>query len=159
MATMVSPIRHLEHSVKVESFKARAETESVVFYSQERSAHPVQMTFKLGLTALFLRFALANLTHNQKQLIRAYQDADFTRCSDEELLKKATSLQKISQRGRTVLCMLNSLGRSKKFCAAYLPQLEDQVEHFQSISDSLRIAADTEASLLMGFAVEQMATH
>ena len=131
--------------------------EWAVFYSREREVRPVRMTFKLTLRALVLKFALASLARNQQLLIRAYQVADFTRCSSEEILKKAESLQKISQRGRPVVEMLRSFGLTKKIWESSLSQLEQQLDHFDSIATSLRMSADSETSLLMGLAVEQMA--
>ena len=157
MATTALPIRQLEHSIRVETKKARAEMEWAVFYSRERETRPVRMTVRLGLTTLFLKFVLATIARNQKLLIRAYQMADFTRCSNEEILKKAESLERIIQHGRAVLCMLNSFGRAKKLWESSLSKLEEQLDHFDCIATSLRMSADPEASLLMGFAVEQMA--
>src|SRR6266496_2542234 len=126
MATMTLPIRQLERSVRVETNKARAKMEWTVFYSREREDRPVRMTVKLGLAAFVLKFALASLSRNQKLLIRAYQVADFTRCSNEEILKKAESLHKISQHGRPLAGMLRSFGRAKKLWESSLSQLEEQ---------------------------------
>ena len=158
MATMTLPIRELELSVRVGTDKARAEAECVVFYSQARAVEPVRMTLKFGVTALFLKFLLASLARHQRMLIRALQDMDLSICKSEELIKLADSLEKITERGRPIMSKLGQFGpRAHKLWHPSLSQLDEQFDHFDSIATSLRVAADPEASMLMGMAAEQMA--
>jgi hypothetical protein len=158
MATMTLPIRELELSVSVGTEKARAETECVVFYSEARSVDPLRMTVKLGFTALVLKFMLSSLARHQRALIRAYQQIDFGNYSADELIKWAEPLQKLAERGRPVLRQLEPFGpRGQKLWGSVLSDLSEQLDHFESIAQSLRSAADPETSLLMGIAVRHMA--
>jgi len=161
MATLALPIRELELSVRVDADKARAETECVVFYSQARRTSPsFAMTFKLALAIAFLKFMLRSLAQHQKKLIRAYQETDFTRFSNEDLLSICESLEKIVEQARPVLSRLADLGpRGQSWLGTTLPQLEEQVGHLYSISQSLRVATDPEASVLMAVAVQHMAAR
>jgi hypothetical protein len=159
MATMALPVRELELSVCVGTEKARAETECVVFYSQARAIHPsMAMTLKLGFTASLLKFLLHGLVRHQKLLISTYQHIDFTRFSSKEISRVATSLDAMVEKGRQVLEKLATFGpRGQAWWASSVPQLTDQLDHMESIAQSLHIAADPEASLLLGLTVQQMA--
>jgi hypothetical protein len=159
MATMALPIRELELSVSVGSEKARAESECVVFYSQARAVQPgISVTLKLVFTAGILKFLLYGLTRHQKLLISAYQHVDFTRLSIKEISRVATSLDEAVENGRQVLHKLTMFGpRGQAVWASSIPQLTDQLDHLESIAQSLHVAADPEASLLLGLAVQQMA--
>jgi hypothetical protein len=159
MATMTLPIRELEMSVRVDTDKARAEAECVVFYSQARATGPVRMTVKLGVTALLLKFILARMARHQRLLIRALQDTDLSHCKREDLMKLAESLDHIAEGGRPIMSKLGHFGpRGHKLWNSSLLQLDEQLDHLGSIATSLRSAADPETSLLMGLAVAEMAT-
>jgi hypothetical protein len=157
MATIAFPVRELELSVCVETDKARAETECVAFYSQARAIRPgIGMTFKLACAATILKFMLRSLARHQRMLIRAYQGMDFTRFSDQDVLTLATSLDKIVENGRTVVAKLRTFGpRGQALWGSTLPQLAEQIEHLDSISESLHLAADPEGTALMAMAVEE----
>jgi len=159
MATMALPIRELELSVCVGTDKARAEMECVAFYSQARAIRPsIGVTFKLACTAAFMKLLLTSLARHQRLLISAYQKIDFTRYSNEEILRAAASLERIVEKGQPIVAKLGALGpRAQKWWGSSLFQLSEQLDHFESIANSLRVAADPEASLLMGLAVQQMA--
>lgn len=159
MATMALPIRELELSVCVGTEKARAETECVVFYSKARADRPssIALTVKLGFYVSLLRFLLASLARSQRTLIRLYQKADFSRYSNEEIVRVAKSLDRIVERGRPILGKLHILGpRAHALLgAAVLAQLAEQLEHLDSIAESLHVAADEGATALMAIAVEE----
>jgi hypothetical protein len=159
MATMAFPIRELELSVSVGTGKARAETECVVFYSQARAISPgIATTLKFVCAATLMKLMLSSLARNQRLLISAYQKIDFTRYGNEELGKAAASLERIIECGRPVLEKLGEFGpRAQRLWGSSLSQLAEQLDHFESIAASLRVAADPEASLLLGLAVRQMA--
>jgi len=156
MATMALPIRELELSVCIETEKARAETECVVIYSRARAIRPsVRTTFKLGVTAAMLKFMFSSLARSQRKLISAYQEVNFTGLSDEEIVRMASSLDKIVEKERHVLALAKTLGRAQTWWAASLRELSEQVEHMASISESLRVEGDTEASTLLAMALDQ----
>lgn len=159
MATMALPIRELELTVCVGTDKARAETECVVFYSRARAIQPsITTTFKLGVASALLKLMLRSLVRHQRTLIAVYQETDFTLYSKAEISRAATSLDTMVENGRSVLEKLAKSGpRARALWGSSLPQLADQLEHLESIAQSLHVAADREASLLLGLALRQMA--
>jgi hypothetical protein len=160
MATMALPIRELELSVRVGAQRARAEAECAFFYSQARADDPVRMTIKYVLAAILLRLILGHLVRCQRALIRAYQEKDFNHCSSDELIKSAERLEKINEFAGPVLCKLEQVSpRTLRVWGNVVLSLRGQFDHFQSIAQSLRSAADPEVSLLMGMAVRHMAAN
>lgn len=158
MATMALPIRELELSVCVGTDKARAETECVVFYSQARANRPsLGLTLKLAFYVALLKFLLASLVRSQRTMIKLYQEIDFTRYSNEEIVRVTKSLDRVVERGRPIVGKLQTLGpRAHALLGtAVLAQLAEQLEHLDSIAESLHIAADEEATALMAMAVEE----
>jgi hypothetical protein len=160
MATMALPIRELELSVCVGTDKARAETECVAFYSRARAISPgINLTIKLSLTAALLRWLLRRLVNSQRMLIKAYQRIDFTHCTDEEIAKIAKFLAGLVERGQAILAMLDTLGpRAHAWFGPSMSQLREQLEHLDSIAESLHLAIDDEATALLAMAVEEFST-
>jgi len=159
MATMTLPIRELELSVCVGTEKARAEAECVVFYSKARADRPssIALTVKLGFYVSLLKWLLGSLARSQRTLIRLYQKTDFSHYSNEEIVRVAKSLDRIVERGRPIFGKLEILGpRAHSLLgAAVLTQLSEQLEHLDSIAESLHIAADERTTALMAMAVEK----
>jgi len=157
MATMALPIRELELSVCVGTEKARAETDCVAFYSRARVISPsISVTIKLSLTAALLQWLLRRLIGSQRMLIKAYQRIDFAHCTDEEIARIATSLSGLVERGRSILTKLDSLGpRAHAWFGAVMSQLGEQLEHLDSIAESLHLAMDDEETALLAMAVEE----
>lgn len=158
MATMALPIRELELSVCVGTEKARAETDCVVFYSQARADRPsISLTVKLAFYVALLKWLLNSLARSQRMLIRLYQAADFSRYSNEEIMRVAKHLDGIVERGRPILGKLRTLGprASALLGTAVLVQLAEQLEHLDSIAESLHVAVDEETTALMAMAVEE----
>jgi hypothetical protein len=155
MATMTFPICELERSVSMGAEKARAEAERVASYSG--TVRPsLLITVKLAATTFVLKRMLGSLAWQQSKLIKLYQRCDFTRYSDEEIANKAAALDKIITKERDVLSLANTLGAEIRiWWGASLRQLAEQIEHLDSIAESLHLESDREASLLLGMAVEQ----
>jgi len=158
MATMALPIRELELSVCVGTEKARAKTECVVFYSKARADRPsVSLTLKLAFYVALLRWLLKSLVKSQRAMIRLYQMTDFTCYRNEEIVRVAKSLDRVVERGRPILDKLQLLGpRAHALLGATVQaQLAEQLEHLDSIAESLHVAADEEATALLAMAVEE----
>jgi hypothetical protein len=155
MATMTFPICELERSVSVGAEKARAEAERVATYSG--AVRPsVGTTVKLAGMTFVVKWMLGSLAWQQSKLIKLYQSCDFTRYSDEEIASKAASLDRILGKERDVLNLANTLGAEIRiWWGASLRQLAEQIEHLDSIAESLHLECDREASLLLGLAAEQ----
>jgi hypothetical protein len=159
MATMALPIRELERSVCVSAEKARAETERVVSYSVTKRADMATVC-KVAVRTVGLKWLLSGLVRHQEKLISACQQADFTRFSDEDLADLASSLQRMVAKERGLLAKANTLGAEiRGWWGESLLQLSQQVEHMDSIAESLHLECDPEASLLLAMAVEQFSSE
>jgi hypothetical protein len=158
MATIALPIRELEQSVCVDAEKARTETERVARYSGASRADVVTVC-KVAVATIGLKWLLGGLVRHQQKLIGIYQRCDFTRYRDQDLAELASSLYRIVEKERAVLAVANTLGAEIRiWWDASLRQLSQQVEHLDSIAESLHVECDPEASLLLAMAVEQFST-
>ncbi len=130
-----------------------------MFYSRARAIRPgIATTLKFTFTATLLTFLLRSLARHQRMLISAYQKTDFTGYNIEEISRVATSIDALVEKGRSVLDKLATFGpRAQALWGSTLSRLAEQLEHLDSIAQSLHVAADPEASLLLGLAVQQMA--
>ena len=105
-----------------------------------------------------LKFMLGSLSRHQRLLIRAYQDTNFNRFSGDEIVKWAERLEKIVCRGRPTIEKLEKFGpKTKKLWGNVLSDLAEQLDHMESIANSLRCAINPEVVLLMAAAVDHMA--
>lgn len=158
MGTMALPIRELELSVRVGTEKARAEAECVVFYAHARADRPsFAVNVKYGFYTTMLKWLLWSLVRSQKAIIRLYQKTDFAHYTREEIVRVARSLDGIVERGRPILGQLKALGpRMHSWVGpSVLLQLEQQLEHMDSIAESLHLAADDEGTALLAMAVAE----
>jgi hypothetical protein len=155
MATLAIPFRELERSVFVNAEKARSQAERVVRYSVSVHAD-LATTCKVALGVVCLKWLLGGLVRHQSKLISEYQDFDFNHCTDNQLIELATSLEEIIRNERAMLTKANSLGSEVRvWWGESLLRLSEQVDHLESIADSLRVASSDEASTLLAMAVEQ----
>ena len=156
MAAIALPISELE-PVRIEAEKAQAETECVVVCSKEE--RPDKGTvWHIAWKTFALRRRFSQLTIRQAKLITNLVKTNFTNGSPEQLEALATSIDELVSDEREILASANSLGSEiRAWWSTSLIALADQVEYLDSISQSLHVAADPEASLLMGLAVQQMA--
>ena len=105
-----------------------------------------------------LKFMLGSLSRHQRLLIRAYQDTNFNRFSGDEIVKWAERLEKIVCRGRPTIEKLEKFGpKTKKLWGNVLSDLAEQLDHMESIANSLRCAINPEVALSMAAAVDHMA--
>ena len=157
MATLTLPIRELEQSVRNEAEKAQAETECVAMHSSAPRAD-FGTVCKVAARTLALKWLLSSLVRTQEKLISAYVKQDFTQCSDDTLRETAASLDRIVEKERAILNRANMLGAEiRVWWNASLVKLAEQVEHLDSIAESLHLECDDEASSLLAIAAEQFA--
>ena len=157
MATMALPIRELERSVCVDAEKARAETERVATYSGSRRAD-AGTALKVMCATLGLKWLLSGLVRSQDKLLSVYRGYDFNRCSPEQLTEVATSLGRIVNKERDILARANTLGAEiRVWWDTSLRRLAEQVDHLDSIAESLHLAADPDGTQLLALAAEQFA--
>jgi hypothetical protein len=157
MATLALPIRDLERSVCIGAEKARAETERVLTYSGTRPAD-FGTALKVATTTLVLKLLLGQLVRAQSRLISAYARADLNHFRSQDLAELATTLDKIISKDHELLTKANALGAEiRVWWSASLARLAEQVEHLDSIAESLHLAVDSEASALLALAAGELA--
>jgi hypothetical protein len=151
MATMTFPIAELGPMV----VEARADAKSVVCYSKADVADfSVWWHIKAGTFRLRRRFSALSL--KQDRFIKSLLEQNLSAGSPDELAKLATSLDDLVKSERVLLDMAYSLGSEIRFWwDKSLAKLSEQVEHLDSVIESLRLAGDLEATALMAMAVEE----
>ena len=151
MAALALPIRELEQSVGI----AQVATECVIRYSRERSEE-FQLICRIVGKTLSLKHQLRGLSIKQGNLLSSLIERDFTHCDPGDLTPLAASLDKLVRDDRTMLDSMYELGVEIRFCwSSSLRKLAQQVDHLDSIAESLHAAADPECSMLMAIAAEQ----
>lgn len=151
MATATFPICELEQSVRVEAQLAHAATEVVA-----QCANAVIIVTKTAQ----LRGRYAHLVGKQAKLIKALTAQDFTVCSPQLMSELATSLDNLVRDERTLLDDATRLHPGiRRWWEASLRKLAEQVEHLDSIAESLHMESDPEAMALLSFAMEQVAVR
>jgi hypothetical protein len=155
MATMTLPIRELERSVRVEAERAQAGADCVVKHSRAPRAD-LKATCRVAGATLGLRFLLSGLVRTQDKFISVLVERDFTECRSEDLAELAVSLDGIVSKERAVLEKASTLGAEIRiWWNTSLAKLAQQVEHLDSIAESLHLESDPEASLLLAMSVDQ----
>ncbi len=149
MATATFPICELEQSVRIEAHLAHAATEVVA-----QCANTVLIVTKTAQ----LRNRYAHLVDKQERLIDALQEQDFTTCRTELMDELATSLDTLVKDERDLLEDAQRLHPGiRRWWQASLRKLSEQVEHLDSIAESLHMETDPEAMVLLSLALEQVA--
>jgi hypothetical protein len=157
MATMAMPILELQRSVRVDAEKARRQTQRVVEYSKGARADVLTL-FRVFATTFVLKLMLWTLVRQQSKLIRSCLNADFTKVSNEDLEKLARCFDKIIAKERDVLSKTSQLGAEiRVWWEKSLSQLNEQIEHLDSIAQSLHVECDQESSLLLAITAEEFA--
>jgi hypothetical protein len=151
MATMTFPICELEQSVRVEAQLAHAATEVVA-----QCANSVMIVAKTAQ----LRGRYAHLVKKQETLIKALVTHDFTACSTKMMSEMAASLDDLVKDERDMLVDAARLHPGiRRWWQSSLLTLSEQVEHLDSIAESLRMETDPEAMALLSLALEQVAVR
>jgi hypothetical protein len=103
-----------------------------------------------------LKFVLTTVAKSQTKLITSLTDYDFNACDAASLEDLAKSIDKLVSDERDALDQISQLGYELR---AFWPldTLQTQVEHLDSIAESLHVAADPAGMALLAFAVEQVA--
>lgn len=155
MATLVLPIRELEESVRIEAVKALADTKRVATYSKGQEG--LRIVFQVIGRTFVLRHRFAQLSTRQEKLIDGLLAADFTRCKPEELSDFASSINVIVQSERKMLEEISDLGSEiRVWWSGPLRKLPEQIDHLDSIAESLILASDPECLSLLALAAKQV---
>lgn len=151
MATLALPITDLLPVVA----QAEAETKQVVVCSKAETADK-RVVLKIAWKTLSLRWQFIHLANRQTQLINTLVQRDFSTYAVNDLKEIAGLTDRLVDGERDMLQQAHQLGSEiRAWWHSSLVKLTDQVEHLDSIAESLHVAADPEASVLMGMAVER----
>jgi hypothetical protein len=151
MATLALPINALLPAVD----EANAETRQVVVCSKEEPTDKM-IVVRIAWKTLVLRRRFADLAHRQTRLLNTMVQRDVSKFDRRDLAEMAVLVDKLVSGERDILQQAHQLGSEiRAWWHTSLLKLSDQVEHLESIAESFRVAADEEASALMGVAVGQ----
>lgn len=153
MAALALPISELAPVVD----EAKVETECVAVCSKAERADTTTMWHIVRKT-YSLKRRFAQIVTRQGELIDKLVGRDFSTTPVAELSSLANSIDSLTTDERELLNLVNGLGAELRvWWATSLLRLADQVDHLESIAESLHVASDPESSLLLALAVEQMA--
>lgn len=156
MATMTLPICDLG-AVIDEAEKAEADTKRVVSVSGAAVA-TVGLTFEIFRKTISVRKRLSHLVANQADMLTHFTACDFSSGTAEALASFAGKIDDLVAHERGLLADAESLGVPiRVWWESSLSKLADQVEHLDSISESLHLAADAETSGLLAMALSELA--
>ena len=152
MATLALPIRDLESFIRTE---AKPKTACVAKISKSKG-EGFSTVCKIAMLTVALKFLFGHLSRRQTKLIASLSEHDFNSCSQESLSELATAIDELVTDERDALEHAFALGYELR---AFWPleTLLEQVEHLDSIAESLHLAADPECTSLLALAVDEVA--
>jgi hypothetical protein len=140
-----------------EAREARLETRSVVARSKSTDRVNLGLLIQAAYRTFSLKFKLRILTSRQQTVIEKLVGADFTHCPKEEIRDIGDRIDELVRYERGVLEDSQKLGMVTRFLwNASLAKLGNQVEHLDSISESLHVALDDRTTALMAMALEEV---
>ena len=155
MATIALPINQLG-AVLAEAERAEADTRCVVSFS-ESAAATVGTSLRLFRKTISVRHRLSHIVEKQNLVLGDLVERNFSYSAPEDLLTLAGRIDDLIQLEREMLKDASTLGVPiRVWWADSLSKIADQVEHFDSLSESLHAAADPQSTALMGLAVERL---
>ena len=153
MSALALPINALMPVVD----NAKEQTKCVVVCSKAERADKVTV-FHIAWKTLRLRGQFAKLVNQQEQLLGKLVERDFCSIPTGEIKELAGLIDNLVRDERELLEHAHQLGSEIRiWWDSSLVKLSSQVEHLDSIAESLHVASDDKASTLLGFAVEQFA--
>jgi len=156
MAAIALPISALE-PIRLESREAQAETECVVVCSTKEDPDTATV-WHIARKTFALKWRFARLTARQDKLIAWLSTTDFSQAPASDLTELAGKLDELIETEHQILSLAHSLGSEiRAWWTKSLALLADQVEHLESIAESLHVAADAESTSLLAVALEQIA--
>lgn len=150
MATLVLPIGELQPVAD----QAKQKTEYVVVRSRSERANVSTVCVIAGET-LLLKFMFGSMVRLQARVIVKLVNCDYSLLSPEQIKSLANSIDELLAIERETLNKAYELGSEiRVWWRNSLVKLAAQIEHLDSISESLHLECDDQASALMGFAVD-----
>jgi hypothetical protein len=155
MATMALSL----NSLIVEAEKVQADTNSLVSVSKAAVAN-FGLAWKVFKKTLSLRHQFALIVEKQGRELAKLAERDFSEVDPAMLESWASQIDDLIAHEREILSDTASLDvQIRAWWESSLTKLADQVEHLDSISESLHVAADPETTALMAMAIDQLVTE
>ena len=150
MSALAIPISLLEPIV----VRATEETNSLVRWSRS-SVATFRATKHIYIEAFALRRRFANLVNRQDDLLKGLVEKDFSGVRSTDLRELTDKIDSLIRHERDLLDLARSVGSEVRFLwDLSLHRLAEQVEHLDSIAESLHYECDQpEGSALMALAV------
>lgn len=153
MSALALPISELMPVVD----QAKEQTKSVVVCSHAQRADTM-VVCNIVWKTFVLKHRLADVARRQEQLIAKLLERDFSATPMDEVRSLANSIDQLVTEERELLSEAQKLGSEiRVWWNTSLVRLSGQVEHLDSIAESLHLECDDKASALLAFAVEQFA--
>jgi hypothetical protein len=140
-----------------EAREARLETRCVVARSKSPDRVNLGLLIQAAYRTFSLKFKLRVLASRQQTVIEKLASANFSSCPKEEIRDIVDRIDELIRYERGVLEDSQKLGMVTRFLwNASLIKLGSQVEHLDSISESLHVALDDRTTALMAMALEEV---
>jgi hypothetical protein len=145
--------------LEYEARQARWETRSVVERSKSTERVDIGLLSQAAYQTLTLKYTLYRLSSRQEAVIEKLINTDFTAQPKEKTGDIAARIDELVSYEREVLENAQKLGMVTRFLwDTQLIKLGSQVEHLDSISESLHVALDDKTTALMAIALEEVTT-
>jgi hypothetical protein len=136
---------------------ARSETKRVVARSKSSEFVDIFRLSRAAYETLVLRYKFIHLANCQQNVIGKLVAADFTATDKSKIKSIAGLIDELVNYEREFLSDSKKLGMVTKFLwSKPLLRLHDQVEHLDSISESLHLELDEGTKALMAMALEEI---
>jgi len=154
MATMALPI-NLVGTVIDETEKAQTATRIIV--SVARSTATVRATVSIVHKTFVLRGRYAQLVKDQAEVLERLTSCDFSRSAPAQMLELAEMIGSLVEQERELISDAQTLEVPiRVWWESSLEKMVDQVEHFDSIAESLHAAADPAVTAMMAMTAEHV---
>lgn len=140
-----------------EAREASQETRSVLARSKSAENVDLSLLFQAAYQTFVLKFKLHKLVTRQQAVIENLVNTDFTAPPKEKIRNIVARIDELVCYEREVLDDSQKLGMVTRFLwNESLIKLGNQVEHLDSISESLHLALDDKTTALMVMALEEV---
>ncbi|HXB72541.1 MAG TPA: hypothetical protein VNY05_30165 [Candidatus Acidoferrales bacterium] len=134
----------------------REETRGVIGYSRVQ-VPSVSDVLNIAYRTLKMRKKWQRLVTRQSATLQMLMTMDFTKGGSSRLKEIAESIEGAVTSGRELLAEANQLGAEIRFWwRSPLRQFAQQIEHFDSIAESLRLECEPEVTMLLARAASHI---
>ena len=136
--------------------ETREETERVIGYSRTQ-APKASDVLNIAYRIFVIRRKWRELVSRQSTMVEILTSVDFTSVEPANLKEIAVSLEGAVASGRTLLNETSQLGSESRFWwRNYLRKFGQQIEHVDSIAESLRLECEPDAIRLLASAASRV---